>query len=295
MANITTAGLARRTGLFAAAAALLQGCSATRALDALVPRGTYRGQEDIPYGSGARQRLDAYLPLHADGPVPLAVFFYGGSWTRGARADYRFVGEALAAGGIATLVADYRLSPEVGWREILQDCALATRWAFDNAQSLGADARRVHLFGHSAGAYNAAMLALDARWLRAHGLSPRELAGWAGIAGPYDFLPIADRDAQVAFGWPHTPAESQPLAHASAGSPPALLLAAAHDTVVNPQRSTVALARRLEALGVPVRLRVFERLNHVTALGALARPLRWMAPVHEEVVGFLSGKAPQGV
>ncbi|MBA2673074.1 MAG: alpha/beta hydrolase [Ramlibacter sp.] len=287
--------MTRRTGLFAAAAALLQGCSATRALDALVPSDTYRGRMDIAYGSVARQRLDAYLPLRSDAPVPLAVFFYGGSWTRGERAGYRFVGEALAARGIATLVADYRLSPQVGWREILQDCAQATRWAFDNAQSLGADARRIHVFGHSAGAYNAAMLALDARWLGAQGLSPRALAGWVGIAGPYDFLPIRDPETQVAFGWPGTPPDSQPLVHASAEAPRTLLLAAQNDTVVSPQRSTVALARRLEALGVPVRMRLLERLNHATALGVLATPLQWMAPVHGEVVGFLSaqpGAAP---
>ncbi|MES2940485.1 MAG: alpha/beta hydrolase [Pseudomonadota bacterium] len=285
--------MTRRTGLFAAAAALLQGCSATRALDVLVPTSTYRGRMGIAYGSAARQQLDAYLPLRTDGPAPLAVFFYGGSWTRGERAGYRFVGEALAASGIATLVADYRLSPEVGWRGILQDCAQATRWAFDNAQSLGADARRIHLFGHSAGAYNAAMLALDPRWLGAQGLAPRDLSGWIGIGGPYDFLPIVDPDAQVAFGWPDTPPDSQPLAHASAEAPRTLLLAAQNDTVVNPQRSTAALARRLQALGVPVRMRLLERLNHATSLGVLASPLQWMAPVHEEVVGFLAAQPRQ--
>jgi hypothetical protein len=46
------------------------------------------------------------------------------------------------------------------------------------------------VMGHSAGAYNAAMVALDARWLQAEGMKPSQLAGWIGLAGPYDFLPI---------------------------------------------------------------------------------------------------------
>jgi acetyl esterase/lipase len=287
--------MTRRSGVLGAAAALLSGCSATRALDALVPRASYRGETDIAYGPHPRQRLDTYLPLDARGPTPLVVFFYGGSWTRGERADYRFVGEALASNGIACVVADYRLSPQVHWREILADCAAATHWVQVHAASLGAESDRVLVMGHSAGAYNAAMLALDARWLRAVGSSPRSLAGWIGISGPYDFLPIGDPETQQAFGWPETPADSQPVMHVSADAPPTLLLAAAKDTTVNPQRNTVSLADKLERAHVPVHLRVFDKLNHVTSLGALARPLTWLAPVREEVLAFVrathSGRA----
>jgi acetyl esterase/lipase len=284
--------LRRRTGLLAAGLALLSGCSATRTLDALVPEGSYRGETGIPYGSAPRQVLDTYLPLDPASPPPLVVFFYGGSWSSGSRADYRFVGEALASSGFAAVVADYRLSPQVGWRDILADCAAATRWAFDHAARLGCAPDRVHVMGHSAGAYNAAMLALDPRWLGAAGTSPRRLAGWIGLAGPYDFLPIGDRSTQVAFGWPNTPPDSQPLVHAAAGAPRTLLLAATRDTVVSTQRSTVGLAQRLQAAGVPVRMRLFDQLNHATLVGVLARPLTWMAPgVREEVVAFVTGSS----
>jgi acetyl esterase/lipase len=280
----------RRNGLLAALSAVLAGCSAARALDALVPRDSYRGQEGIAYGPDARHRLDTYLPLTPTGPVPLVVFFYGGSWTRGERTDYRFVGEALASSGVAAVLADYRLSPQVRWRDILADCARATRWARDNAVRLGA--RELYIMGHSAGAYNAAMLALDPRWLAAQRMQRSDLAGWIGISGPYDFLPIGDPDTQVAFDWPDTPAVSQPVEHATAGAPRTLLIAGGKDTVVSTQRSTVGLARRLEAVGVPVRMRLFDGLNHATALGAMARPLRWLAPVREEVIGFTrSGQA----
>jgi acetyl esterase/lipase len=158
----------RRHWLLAAAGSLLlPGCSALGALDAVVPRGTYRGREGIAYGPLPRQQLDAYLPLQADGTTPLVVFFYGGNWTRGERADYRFVGEALASqrhrhpGG--------RLPPQPAGALGRPAARFARRrrwpgrWRTPLAE--GGDPRRVMVMGHSAGAYNAAMLALDPRWL----------------------------------------------------------------------------------------------------------------------------------
>ena len=280
--------------LTAAGGWLLSGCSAAGALDALVPSGTYDLREDQAYGPLPRQRLDAYLPLQPRDRPPLVVFFYGGAWTRGERAQYRFVGEALASRGVAVAVADYRLSPQVRWAAILEDCAAATGWAVKNAARLGCDPRRIYLMGHSAGAYNAAMLALDPRWLAAQGLEPTQLAGWIGLAGPYDFLPIVDADSRVAFDWPNTPSDSQPIRHVTSAAPRALLLAAQKDATVNPVRNTVGLGERLQAAGVPVRVRVLERVSHVTIVGALARPLAWLGPVREEVLGFVGAEAATG-
>ncbi|HEX2544010.1 MAG TPA: alpha/beta hydrolase, partial [Ramlibacter sp.] len=218
--------LMRRRLLGAAGASLLlPGCSALGALDALVPRDSYEGRPGLAYGDLPRQKLDAYLPLQRSAATPLVVFFYGGTWTTGNRGDYRFVGEALASQGIGLLVADYRLSPAVRWNDIVDDCARAAAWGRDNAARLGCSREHLFLMGHSAGAYNAAMLALDARWLQRHGMQPRELAGWIGIAGPYDFLPISDAASRLAFDWPNTPADSQPIVHVSPGDPRALLLA----------------------------------------------------------------------
>ena len=286
-------GITRRAGLAALLAAPLAGCSASGALDALVSRSSYRGREGVPYGAHPRQRLDIFQPLQPGRPAPLVVFFYGGSWTRGERAHYRFVGEALASNGIATLVADYRLSPEVRYPHFLADCALAVKWATDHVADLGADPGRLYLMGHSAGAYNAAMLALDSRWLAAVGLAPQRLAGWIGLAGPYDFLPIRNPDAQVAFNWPDTLPDTQPITHATQGAPRTLLLAAAEDDSVNPQRSTVGLARRLQAAGAPVKVRLFDGLGHMSIAAALARPLNWLGPVLPEVLAFVEPTAPR--
>lgn len=279
----------RRHFLIAGSGVALGGCSATGALNTLVPTSTYRLERDLAYGDDPRQRLDVYLPPRGASGAPLVVFFYGGNWTTGNRSDYRFVGESLASAGLIVVVADYRLSPQVQWTTILEDCARATGWAFAQAGRLGASPQRVYLMGHSAGAYNAAMLALDPRWLARVQRQPGGLAGWIGLAGPYDFLPISDPDTRRAFGWPGTPADSQPLAHVSAAAPRGLLLAPREDRRVDPVRNTLGLAERLRRAGAPARGELLDGVNHVTIVAALAAPLRRLAPVREEVIRFVLG------
>jgi acetyl esterase/lipase len=143
--------------------------------------------------------------------------------------------------------------------------------------------------GHSAGAYNAAMLALDARWLKATRHTPRELAGFIGLAGPYDFLPIENPDAKPVFFHPDYPPGTQPLEHASRAAPRSFLGAPRQDSLVNPQRNTQGLATRLQALKVPVTVRFYDRVRHTTLLGSFGAPLRWLAPVLDDVAGFVNG------
>ncbi|WP_239467214.1 alpha/beta hydrolase [Rhodoferax koreense] len=274
-------------------ATLLSGCSATAALDKLVSHRSYTSDPGLAFGPDPRQRLDVYQPNGTPPPggAPVVLFFYGGNWTRGERADYRFVGEALAANGIVAVVADYRLSPQVRYGDMLRDGALALQWTLAHARDYGGEPARVMLMGHSAGAYNAAMLALDPRWLGEVGLAPGRLAGWIGLAGPYDFLPIVDPEVKVAFGFPGTPADSQPINHAMARAPRTLLIAGSADTVVDPRRNTEGLARRLRASGTEVEVRIIEGIGHVRTVAALARPLDWLAPVLPPVLAFVRGEA----
>ncbi|HSI58447.1 MAG TPA: alpha/beta hydrolase [Ideonella sp.] len=275
----------------AAACSGLAACSPLRVLNA-VSGGDAVVQTGLPYGPGPRRQLDLYLPppelARPAAGWPAVLFFYGGSWNNGDRADYRFVGEALAQRGIAAAVADYRLYPEVSYPAFLQDSAAAMAWLLAHAGEHGADPARIHLMGHSAGAYNAAMLALDQRWLAADGHSPRELAGWVGLAGPYDFLPTGNKDVQPVFHHPDYPRDSQPVDWASAASPRCFLGAAATDTLVDPQRSTVALATRLRAQGVAVELMLYDKPSHATLIAAFAPPLRWLAPVLDDVTTFIA-------
>jgi acetyl esterase/lipase len=277
-----------------AAIGTLAAAAPAATLNTLAAIGTRRIDSGVAYGPLARQRLDVYAPADGAPPGgwPVIVFFYGGSWNRGERADYRFVGEALAARGVLTLIADYRLYPEVRYPDFLSDCALALGFGLREAQALGGNPQRVYVMGHSAGAYNAAMLALDPSRLAPAGHSPHELAGWIGLAGPYDFLPMSNLEARPVFFHPNYPLGSQPLDHAAKGAPRSFLAAAAEDELVNPQRNTVGLARRLRDVGVSVEFKLYPRVNHMTLVAALARPLNWLAPVLDDIVAFVNAAKP---
>ncbi|MGC9237271.1 MAG: alpha/beta hydrolase [Thiomonas sp.] len=283
------------TRLFLATLApLLAACSPVVMIDRLTPTDTYVFRGDIAYGPAARQRLDIYRPRAAAGSTPrpggapVVVFFYGGSWSSGDRGMYRFVGEALAARGIVTVIADYRLYPAVRYPDFLQDCARAVAWTVQHAAQFGGNPRQLYLMGHSAGAYNAAMLALDPRWLHAVGLHRTDLAGWIGLAGPYDFLPITDRAVQPVFHDPDYPPDCMPIDFVGHGHLPRTFLGAARaDSLVNPQRNTVQLADKLRADGAQVTLDLYTGVNHQALIGSFALPLRWMSPVLDDVVRFV--------
>lgn len=266
---------------------LISGCSPLSLFDSVVPkdRGGLRGAAGVAYGPDARQRLDVYVPRNPVGQHrPVVVFFYGGSWNSGARAGYAFVGRALAARGFVVIIPDYRLVPQVRYPAFVEDGAEVVRWAELHASNYGGAADRMVLMGHSAGAYIAAMLAVDDRWL---GQARANVKGLVGLAGPYDFAPFNVDASRAAFGgWPR-PAETQPISWAGAGDPPALLAYGVKDQTVRP-RNSEALAARLHAGGVRVELRAYPKLSHVGVLLALSRPFRSRAPVLDDVAHFIA-------
>ncbi|HSA79637.1 MAG TPA: alpha/beta hydrolase [Geminicoccaceae bacterium] len=265
------------------------GCG-PKLLDALVPDGGYRIEGDIAYGDLPRQRLDVYVPDELAGPAPIVVFFYGGAWESGSKGEFRFVGQALAARGLVTVIPDYRVYPEVRFPTFVADGAAAVAWVRRHIGRLGGEPRQIHLMGHSAGAHIAALLALDQRYLAAAGVEPGTLASFVGLAGPYDFLPLTSATLKRIFEADDM-AETQPITFADGSSPRALLLHGENDGTVLPANSE-RLAAALAAAGNRVELELYPNLDHVALVAALAAPLRWLAPVLDDVTAFLRATPP---
>jgi acetyl esterase/lipase len=279
-----------------ALAAFLSACSPLRTFNTLVPKdgGAQLVERGASFGAHPRQRIDVYRPrlrraAQAGAPLPIILFLYGGSWQSGEREGYGFAGRALAARGFMVAIPDYRLVPEVRFPSFLEDNAAALRWVRANAARLGGDPARIVIVGHSAGAYNAAMLALDPRWL---GEDRAAVRGFVGLAGPYDFLPLDGPVTRAAFGAAPDPVQTQPVTFASAGDPPALLLHGATDTIVYP-RNSQRLAERLRAAGVDARVKLYPGLGHIGIVTALSRLFRGKAPVLNDVAAF-AAKVTQG-
>jgi acetyl esterase/lipase len=239
---------------------------------------------DIPYATGDRHTLDVFRPRSA-ASAPVVVFFYGGGWRSGRKEMYRYAAKALARRGYVAVLPDYRVYPEVKYPDFLDDAAHAVRWAKDNAARFGGDPDKIFLMGHSAGAHIAAMLSLDARWLAKIGLAPaHDLAGFIGLAGPYDFLPLTGEIYLTIFGG--NDPEVQPISHVARGAPPALLLTGGKDDVVEPGNST-RLADRLRAAGNDVTTAIYPRIGHYIIVAALAPIVRFFAPVLRDTDLFI--------
>jgi acetyl esterase/lipase len=245
----------------------------------------------VPYGADARQRLDIWAPRGASAEaLPVVVFFYGGGWNEGSRSDYGFAGAAYAGEGFIAVVPDYRLVPVVRFPAFVEDSAKAVRWVHDNIASYGGDPKRITLAGHSAGAYNAAMLALDPHFLRDAGVDPQAVRAAALLSGPYDFYPFTEARGQAAFGAWGKPAETQPVNFAGRHAPPIFLAHGTSDRVVLP-RNSKRLAEQLRAAGAEVELRLYTGANHVDLASSLSRPFRTRTPVLTESARFLRDRS----
>jgi acetyl esterase/lipase len=272
-------------------AALAAACSPLAMFNAAVPKDPAAGQvvTDVAYMDGARGKLDIYPGAGPETEKPVVVFIYGGGWDSGRRQDYRWAGRAFAAQGYLTVVPDYRLVPQHVYPDFLADCAAAVRWVRDNAARFGGDPDRIVLVGHSAGAYNAVMLALDGRFLAEAGASRSSIRGVVGLAGPYDFYPWDAEASRNAFGaWPD-PAATQPVSYVSADAPPLLLLHGDADTTVRP-RNTQRLATRMTEAGGDATTRLYPGMDHRGIVLALARPFRGQSSVLADIDAFIRAR-----
>jgi acetyl esterase/lipase len=281
----------RRRLLASGLGALTAACSPLALFDRLTPKdgGARRVVESAPYGPGPRQSLDLYAPIGAK-DLPLLVFFYGGGWDSGSKDLYRWAALALAAQGFVVAVPDYRLVPEVRFPVFLDDCASGVAKAMALGGGYGANTSRVLLSGHSAGAYNAAMLGLDPTYLRRAGVDPARVAGVATLAGPFDFLPFDVKASIEAFGRAPDPAQTQPVNFVRADAPPLWLAAGDKDTTVLP-RNSLTLAARERAAGGRAEVKIYPGLDHVGIVLALSRPFRHRAPVLKDMTAFLKAHA----
>jgi acetyl esterase/lipase len=281
--------VSRRAALAGLVAALVSGCARVAFTAANVPAvfGPYRRHSNIRYGPDPRHVLDAYVPDKVSVEArPLVVFWHGGRWRFGDKADYRFVGAALTELGYVAVLPNYRLYPEVKMPGFMDDAARAGQWAAAHAGEFGADAHRLYLMGHSAGAHLAALVTLDPRYFAAAGHTVPPIAGVIGLSGPYDFLPLLEADVQDIFGPPENYPVSQPINFVRSDAPPMLLVHGLKDDTVRPKNSR-NLAAALLSLGVPVTLKLYPQLEHADTVAALSRPARGRAPILADIAAFV--------
>jgi acetyl esterase/lipase len=127
-------------------------------------------------------RADVFRPA-GPGPHPVVLWIHGGALVFGNRRMLpKEQLERYLRAGLAVVSIDYRLAPETKLEGILEDLDAAHAWLRRDGPSLGLDAARLAVVGHSAGGY----LALVA----GERFRPRPQAivsfyGYGDVAGPW--------------------------------------------------------------------------------------------------------------
>lgn len=280
--------------LVAIMACLSSACSPVKVLNSMVPESGYELVSAVEYGSHQRQKLDIYLPKamqESSGSKSSAlkkviIFYYGGNWDSGERAEYKFAAEALVSLGHIVVVPDYRVYPDVLFPELMADPVSAAKWVKTNIKKYNGDANKVFLAGHSAGAHIAVMMAVNADYLAVESLKPTDFAGVIGLAGPYDFLPLKSERLKTIFGPEAMQWKSQPINFVDGKNPPLLLAVGMKDGTVWP-RNSINLARKIKEKNGQVQVVEFASYSHVDMVAKLAKPLRGNGELLKPIATFI--------
>lgn len=222
---------------------------------------------DIPYYEGKdasprKHKLDLYVPVGAK-DFPVLFFVHGGAWTSGDRKLYANIGKVFARNGIGTVVTSYRLTPTVRHPGHIEDVAKAFAWTYKHIAEYGGRTDRIFVSGQSAGGHLSALLCTDERYLKAEGLSFKNVRAAIPISGIYTF-----RKGELAFiiGNTQEAADSaSPMKHVSGDEPPFLILYASNDMPLCDIRSR-ELAALLKKNGVEADCLQIPHRNHLSII-----------------------------
>jgi acetyl esterase/lipase len=239
--------------------------------------------DGIAYGTNQDNSLDIWSTAEkGKAPRPVMVFFYGGGWANGTRTEYSYAARPFVEAGYIVVLPDYRKVPTVRFPGFVEDSAAAVKWVQANIAKYGGDPGRVNVAGHSAGAYNAVMLALDPQWL-----GDKPVTSAISLAGPADFYPFTSKRAIDAMSQFPDPKVTQPIHFVRKDAPPILLIHGTDDTVVR-IRNANSLYAKQKAAGGDITFRPQQDASHDDLVLALGTLFRGRYPVVAESVTFLN-------
>ena len=239
---------------------------------------------DVSFGLRTDEKLDIYAPKDARGPLPVIVYFYGGRWTFGDRAQYRFAGTKLAQAGYIVVIPDYRKYPAVRFSAFVEDAAAAVAWTSDHIAQYGGDPSQINLSGHSAGAHIASLVATNPAYLGSFRKDRAIIHSVAGLAGPYAFTPD-EPDLIDMFGPQSNFPQMQATTFIDGKQPPILMLWGTADKTVhkiNIDRMQAAIDKK----GGCARTRIYEGVDHMDILQDLTWVGSTKAPVVKDMLDF---------
>jgi acetyl esterase/lipase len=222
-------------------------------------RRTRPGRIDIPYGPGARERLDVFACGRPGAPT--LAYIHGGYWQSNDKEPYAFLGEGLLPAGFNLALIEYTLAPAARLDRIVAEVRRAVAWVLDHAQEIGGDPRRVYVAGHSAGGH-----------LTAAAMDDPRVAGGLAISGLYDLEPIRLCYLNDKLGLDEAEAErNSPIRHLPARAG-ALVVTVGLDELPELIRQSEEYWKAWHGRGLPGQYLPLEGHDHFSILEELARP-----------------------
>ena len=215
-----------------------------------------------------------YRP-EGEGPLPALLYFHGSGWVVLNIEVCDAASRAMAnRTGCVVIAVNYQKAPEHKFPIPFDDCYAATQWAFDNAEELGIDPRRIGVAGDSAGGNLAAAVTLKARDHQGPKIAYQLLIypaleyGWDKPSAHENAEGYSLQRASMEYFWKHyvrsdsdaeNPFVSPLRAKDLSGLPPAFVFTASYDPLRDDGKE---YADRLSEAGVQVTYRNYEGMIH---------------------------------
>ena len=139
--------------------------------------------KNVAYGERVERDhlLDIYLPENKD--FKTFVYIHGGGIVEGNKEGVKIPDcEAITKAGYAVVKINYRLYPNAKFPEYLYDAAQAVAWVKEHIKDYGGNGDLI-VGGSSAGGYISMMICFDDTYLKAFGVSTKDITAWIFDAG----------------------------------------------------------------------------------------------------------------
>lgn len=256
-----------------------------KVINSLAKNGPFALYKDWAYSEQSTKKLDIYVPNNQEVKATV-LFFYGGCWgqcRKFEKGDYLFLAETLVEQGYAVIIPDYKQFPRYKFKDILDDAKTISLWTLNNREKFGIYSDKFFIMGHSSGAHIAALLVEDESLLSDN---LKQITGFIGLAGPYDFYPFHENYLYDLFSAENNYYASQPINFIDGNEPPHLIIQGMNDDRVDSANAS-HLANKLKSYGVPTQLKLLEKFRHGTLLLSLSKPFKKDSEVLKSINSFI--------
>lgn len=265
---------------------ILSACTSAKffAVNLPVKLGKTQIEKDIAYGDRPWQKLDIYKPEDLTPNASVIVFFYGGRWTFGTKEQYAFAADRFVQHGYIVVVPDYSKYPDVKFPTFVEDGARAMAWTADHISKYGGDPKNIFVAGHSSGAHIGALVTTDPQYLNAYNKSRNTINAFAGLAGPYDFIPEED-DLKDMFGPQSNYPNMQVSTFIDSKQSPLFLLYGDKDTTVH-IRNIEMVKNAVDTRGGVLDIKEYKDADHTRMVAALSWVYNDRYTIDEDIDAF---------